>query len=84
MATGPKIEDVQQRFSTCDGLIQAFYEVTGRMDVEFGEQLCGWWWRPNIRMVDTFGVGRAFVAGGKYICEILYHCSSLVRCGTYA
>ncbi|KAL1695680.1 FAD binding domain-containing protein [Schizophyllum commune] len=63
MATGPKIEDVQQRFSTCDGLIQAFYEVTGRTDVEFGEQLCGWWWRPNIRMVDTFGVGRAFVAG---------------------
>ena len=35
MATGPKIEDVQQRFSTCDGLIQAFYEVTGRTDVEF-------------------------------------------------
>ncbi|KAI5887200.1 uncharacterized protein SCHCODRAFT_02515850 [Schizophyllum commune H4-8] len=63
MATGPDIEGIKHRLSNREGMIQAFYEVTGRTDVEFGEQLCGNWWRPNIRMVDSFGEGRVFVAG---------------------
>ena len=32
--------------------------------------------RPNIRMVDKFGLGRVFIAGGK---TIMYHSSSLIN-----
>lgn len=44
---------------------QGFYAITGRTDIEFGEVKCASWYRPNIRMVDRFGEGRVFVAGGE-------------------
>ncbi|KAJ7580174.1 FAD binding domain-containing protein [Mycena floridula] len=44
-------------------LLDLFYEITGRHDVEFGELITLSLWKPNIRMVDSFGKGRAFVAG---------------------
>ena len=50
---------------TREGFIEHFYRSTGRTDIEFGELKCASWWRPNIRMVDKFGEGRVFVAGGN-------------------
>ncbi|KAL1736127.1 FAD binding domain-containing protein [Schizophyllum commune] len=44
-------------------LVEDFYAITGRTDIEFGEVKCASWYRPNIRMVDRFGEGRVFVAG---------------------
>ncbi|KAK0489308.1 FAD binding domain-containing protein [Armillaria novae-zelandiae] len=40
-----------------EAFIQEFYAISGRTDIEFGELV------PNIRMVDKYGSGRAFVAG---------------------
>ncbi|SJL13734.1 uncharacterized protein ARMOST_17182 [Armillaria ostoyae] len=53
-----------------DAFIKEFYAISGRTDIEFGELV----WisnfrgvfsrrEPNIRMVDKYGSGRAFVAG---------------------
>ena len=50
---------------TREGFVEHFYRSTGRTDIEFGELKCASWWRPNIRMVDKFGEGRVFVAGGN-------------------
>ncbi|KAJ7580183.1 FAD binding domain-containing protein [Mycena floridula] len=44
-------------------LLELFYQVTGRHDVEFGELVTISLWKPNIRMVDSFGKGRVFIAG---------------------
>ncbi|KAJ7580145.1 FAD binding domain-containing protein [Mycena floridula] len=44
-------------------LLDLFYEITGRQDVEFGELVTISLWKPNIRMVDSFGKDRVFVAG---------------------
>ncbi|KAJ7580192.1 FAD binding domain-containing protein [Mycena floridula] len=44
-------------------LIDLFYEITGRRDVEFGELRTISLWKPNIRMVDSFGRGRVFITG---------------------
>ncbi|KAF5386340.1 hypothetical protein D9757_006709 [Collybiopsis confluens] len=49
--------------SSRDELIKAIRELTGRKDIEFGELVGMGVWRPNIRMVDKFSNGRAFVAG---------------------
>lgn len=51
--------------------IQAFYETTGRTDIEFGDLIWISDFRPNIRMVDRFGTGRVFVGGGTYVVEFL-------------
>ncbi|KAK0239289.1 FAD binding domain-containing protein [Armillaria nabsnona] len=45
-----------------EAFIKEFYAISGRTDIEFGELV----WisnLPNIRMVDKYGSGRAFVAG---------------------
>ncbi|KAK0501681.1 FAD binding domain-containing protein [Armillaria luteobubalina] len=56
-----------------EAFIKEFYAISGRTDIEFGELVWisnfrGGWithvsYRPNIRMVDKYGSGRAFVAG---------------------
>ncbi|KAJ7580191.1 FAD binding domain-containing protein [Mycena floridula] len=43
-------------------LLDLFYEITGRHDVEFGQLVTISLWKPNIRMVDSFGKGRASAA----------------------
>ena len=48
-------------------LIGDFYAITGRTDIEYGEVKCTSWYRPNIRVVDRFGEGRVFVAGGEFV-----------------
>ncbi|KAL1755003.1 FAD binding domain-containing protein [Schizophyllum commune] len=56
-------ENASDKLDTRDGIIEHFLNLTGRKDVEFGELKCASWWRPNIRMVDSLGEGRVFVAG---------------------
>ncbi|KIY53598.1 hypothetical protein FISHEDRAFT_33020 [Fistulina hepatica ATCC 64428] len=46
-----------------DKVIDAFYEITGRRDVEFGELVCLSKYQPNMRMVNDFRMNRVFVAG---------------------
>ncbi|THU90974.1 hypothetical protein K435DRAFT_245117 [Dendrothele bispora CBS 962.96] len=48
-----------------DAVIQGLKEITGRTELQFGELVWLGLWRPNIRMVNKFGEGRVFVAGGK-------------------
>lgn len=50
--------------SSREELLKSFYETTTRTDVEFGDLIWISNYRPNIRMVDKFGEGRIFVAGG--------------------
>ena len=57
-------ENASDKLDTRDGIIEHFLNLTGRKDVEFGELKCASWWRPNIRMVDSLGEARVFVAGG--------------------
>ena len=59
-------ENASNKLDTRDGIIEHFLNLTGRQDVEFGELKCASWWRPNIRMVDSLGEGRVFVAGGAF------------------
>ncbi|KAL1679499.1 FAD binding domain-containing protein [Schizophyllum commune] len=56
-------ENASDKLDTRDGIIEHFLNLTGRKDVDFGELKCASWWRPNIRMVDSLGEGRVFVAG---------------------
>ncbi|KAK0188527.1 hypothetical protein F5146DRAFT_1122701 [Armillaria mellea] len=68
--TGYKL-DTTEAASGRDAFIKEFYAISGRTDIEFGElvvdiQLQGSissQRMPNIRMVDKYGSGRAFVAG---------------------
>ncbi|KAL1710529.1 FAD binding domain-containing protein [Schizophyllum commune] len=53
----------EKPLDTRDGLVEAFYKTTGRANIEFGELKHASWWRPSIRMVDTFSEGRVFIAG---------------------
>ncbi|KAK0466820.1 FAD binding domain-containing protein [Desarmillaria tabescens] len=54
-----------------DAFLKEFYAISGRTDIEFGELVWIFNFRgvtlatnmPNIRMVDKYGAGRAFVAG---------------------
>ncbi|KAL0953955.1 hypothetical protein HGRIS_005116 [Hohenbuehelia grisea] len=59
---GPHL-DYATLASDREELLKAFVRITGRNDIKWGE--IGWIsnYRPNIRMVDRFGSGRAFVAG---------------------
>ena len=50
--------------SSREEIINAFYEASGWTDVEFGDVIYISNYTPNIRMVDCFGIGRVFVAGG--------------------
>jgi hypothetical protein len=53
--------------SSRDELLKGFYETSGRTDIEFGELICAYPFKPNVRMVDKFGIDRVFVAGGKTV-----------------
>ncbi|KIY53608.1 hypothetical protein FISHEDRAFT_32989, partial [Fistulina hepatica ATCC 64428] len=46
-----------------DKVIDAFYEISGRRDVEFGKLVWLSKYQPNIRMVNDFRMNRVFVAG---------------------
>lgn len=49
-----------------DALFTFIREFTNHPEMEFGEVVCSSEFRPNIRMVDRFGEGRAFLIGGKW------------------
>ncbi|KAJ3776349.1 FAD binding domain-containing protein [Lentinula raphanica] len=55
--------DMVKISSNREEMIKAFHEITGRRDIEFGELVWMGLWRPNIRMVDTFGKERVFIVG---------------------
>ncbi|KAL1744896.1 FAD binding domain-containing protein [Schizophyllum fasciatum] len=63
MVHGDNVQEIKKLVDNREALVEAFYETTGRRDVEFGELLCASYWKPNVRMVDKFGEGRVFVAG---------------------
>jgi hypothetical protein len=50
-----------------DELLQAFHEITGKKDVDFGEIVWITNFAPQVRMVDKFSHGRVFIAGGEFI-----------------
>ena len=50
-----------------DELLQAFYEITGEKDVDFGDIVWMSSFAPQIRMVDKFSHDRVFLAGGEPI-----------------
>lgn len=50
--------------STLEELTTFARELSGIQDLEFGELVWIGHWKPNIRMVDKFGEGRVFIAGG--------------------
>ena len=57
-----------------------FQKVTGRTDLVYGDLEWFSEFRPNVRMVNKFGEGRVFVAGGpsalnSYIAKGLADCS---------
>ncbi|KAJ3980573.1 monooxygenase [Lentinula detonsa] len=60
---GHKDLDMVKISSSREEMIKGFYEITGRRDIEFGELVWMGLWKPNIRMVDSFGKGRVFVVG---------------------
>ncbi|KZT68268.1 monooxygenase [Daedalea quercina L-15889] len=56
-------QDVQDLLADKDALRRAMHKTCERDDLVFGEFEAISLYRPNIRMVDTFGKGRVFVAG---------------------
>ncbi|KZT67147.1 monooxygenase [Daedalea quercina L-15889] len=56
-------QDVRDLFADKDALRQAMRKACERDDLVFGEFDAVSLYRPNIRMVDTFGKGKVFVAG---------------------
>ncbi|KAH9907123.1 FAD binding domain-containing protein [Fomitopsis serialis] len=55
--------DVEKLVADRDALIHAILKRIERQDLVFGQVEAVSSFRPNIRMVDTFGAGRVFVAG---------------------
>ncbi|KII93071.1 hypothetical protein PLICRDRAFT_35243 [Plicaturopsis crispa FD-325 SS-3] len=55
--------DYEKCLADADALWGALKTLTGRTDLVFNGVVWAMDWRPNIRMVDTFQKGRAFVAG---------------------
>ncbi|PCH36577.1 monooxygenase [Wolfiporia cocos MD-104 SS10] len=55
--------DHDKLMSDRDSLVQYIRDQTGRYDFELGNIVFISDWRPNIRMVDKFSVGRVFLAG---------------------
>ncbi|KAI5835533.1 hypothetical protein K523DRAFT_359890 [Schizophyllum commune Tattone D] len=62
IASGPDL-DYDKVASSGKELAKAFYEISGRTDVQFGEVISLSVFRPNIRMVSKFGGGRVFLVG---------------------
>lgn len=59
--------DIDSLHASREALIKHIKETTNRHELEFGELSWISEWRPNIRMADKFGEGRAFIIGGKYL-----------------
>ncbi|SJL13702.1 uncharacterized protein ARMOST_17150 [Armillaria ostoyae] len=55
--------DAEKMGSGREEFIRAFYEITGRTDIEFGDVIWLSNFQPNVRMVNSYGSGRAFLAG---------------------
>ncbi|KAK0202471.1 FAD binding domain-containing protein [Desarmillaria ectypa] len=55
--------DADKMASSREEFVKAFYEITGRTDIEFGDVIWLSNFQPNVRMVNSYGSGRAFLAG---------------------
>ncbi|PBK99861.1 hypothetical protein ARMGADRAFT_1008343 [Armillaria gallica] len=55
--------DAAKMASGREEFIKVFYETSGRTDIEFGDLIWISNFHPNVRMVDSYGSGRAFVTG---------------------
>ncbi|PBK69099.1 hypothetical protein ARMSODRAFT_957421 [Armillaria solidipes] len=55
--------DAAKMASGREEFIKVFYETSGRTDIEFGDLIWISNFHPNVRMVDSYGSGRAFVSG---------------------
>ncbi|KAE9394016.1 hypothetical protein BT96DRAFT_978706 [Gymnopus androsaceus JB14] len=55
--------DLVKATSNREELIKVIHDLTGRKDIDFGELVWMSIWRPNIRMVDSFGKDRVYIAG---------------------
>ncbi|KAL1725457.1 FAD binding domain-containing protein [Schizophyllum commune] len=62
LVTGKDVDYGKPTWSSED-FAKLFHEITGRTDVQFGETIGLTVWRPNIRMIDHFSVGRVFIIG---------------------
>ncbi|KAF8205413.1 monooxygenase [Mycena galopus ATCC 62051] len=62
-------EHWKQTLPTRDEFVEEFYKVTGRRDLKFGAATWLSMFRPSMRMVDKFGVGRIFIAGDAAHCH---------------
>lgn len=56
--------DVSALLASREAMINLVYEVTKHTEIEFGDTKWQSEFRPNIRMVNKFGEGRAFLVGG--------------------
>ncbi|TFK39698.1 FAD binding domain-containing protein [Crucibulum laeve] len=58
------------KVATCrEEVVKAFYEISSRKDIIFGDLTWISNYRPNMRMVDKFREGRVFVAGDAAHCH---------------
>jgi hypothetical protein len=48
-------------------VVNLLLSVTGRTDLVYGDLIWISEFRPNVRMVNKFGEGRVFVAGGSFL-----------------
>ncbi|KAJ8093949.1 hypothetical protein PM082_009832 [Marasmius tenuissimus] len=55
--------DSEKAASGRDGLLDSFYDIIGKRYIEFGNLRNLASWTANVRMVDSFSKGRAFVVG---------------------
>ncbi|KAJ7913864.1 FAD binding domain-containing protein [Mycena leptocephala] len=62
-------EHWKQTVPTRDEFVEEFCTVTGRHDIKFGAATWMSGFKPSMRMVDKFGLGRVFVAGDAAHCH---------------
>ncbi|KAJ7769132.1 FAD binding domain-containing protein [Mycena maculata] len=62
-------EHWKETVPTRDEFVEEFYRVIGRRDIKFGAMPWVSSFKPSMRMVDKFGVGRVFVAGDAAHCH---------------
>ncbi|KAJ7255855.1 FAD binding domain-containing protein, partial [Mycena haematopus] len=62
-------EHWKQTLPTRDEFVEEFYAVTGRRDIKFGVATWLSMFRPSMRMVNKFGIGRVFIAGDAGHCH---------------
>jgi hypothetical protein len=60
-------------------LVKLFLTVTGRPDLVYGDLIWVSEFKPNVRMVNKFGEGRVFVAGGWFPLD-LYLTNDVANC----